>query len=219
MNGNEDFMNKEPLKQMLSGLGKQMHMSSEMILAYARGILSQEGRSEVASHIEGCNECADLFDVAKKLLKAEKEADSERSESGSKIQLRPTTKSKIELIAMLNAKRPQLVDVMLNSFVPPAPEAIITDQQQFLSPSIVGSTLADQIEGQHRRDDVREIVNFILLVQYLIVEQCNDLKQMRQELPRCIDEAMVILHIAKHDEQARSKVTKMLSEVFFEENE
>ena len=51
-----------------------------MILAYARGVLSQDGCAKIASHITGCKECTDVLTLSKKSLKAEQEFKSYRKQ-------------------------------------------------------------------------------------------------------------------------------------------
>jgi hypothetical protein len=68
-------------------------------------------------------------------------------------------------------------------------------------------------------DAVNEIVDFVMLLQDLIMERCGDAGQMRQELPQCIDDAMEMLDVAKYDKLAIGKIQGMLLYFFRQDSQ
>lgn len=201
---------------MYSELGQQMHLSTDLIIADLLDELSPQSRSKVAAHMAICRDCAEVRELAKKALAAEPMSDEENPAPMSPKILDAETRPRVELIAVLNAKRPILIDKMVKALAPETPEAITFDQRDYLGVPTDDPASASQAHGQGRVGSVREVVNFVLLLQDLIAERCKDLAHLIRTLPECVDEAMVMLGVAGGSEQTKNKVIKVLSEVFSE---
>jgi hypothetical protein len=227
MNDNENFMNKEPFKQILPELGKQIHMPPEMILAYARGVLSQDGRSKVASHIKGCNECDDVFNLAKKFLKAEQEFDSNNFESKSAVHLNSRVKSKLELAALLNSKKDELVEMVAklllleDSWISIRPTIIVarnrhehsarTHKENADELPVAAFSSGTGLEGKRDYDVVIRVIGFVDLVCDLLLERCKTMAEIKSELPVCVDNAIAVLDSVKLSEKSSIEILKVLS--------
>lgn len=232
MNDNEDFINKEPIKQMLSELGKHMHLPPETILAYAHGVLSQDGRSKVASHIKDCKECAEVFDFAKKFLKAEQEFDSEDLKSKSAVHLSPRVKSKLELVALLNSKKDELVKETAKLFLPQdswtyIEAAVVTKRKSEKTSSCDAeedmhnfpvSTSTGLPEEQLSPEEkcailVEKIIDFVDFANELIIEQCEGIKDIEHKLAGCVDGAIVVLDALELDKQTMESIEKIFNDI------
>jgi len=200
----------------LSGL---MHLSTDLIVADILGELSSEGHSNVAAHTKACHECAEVHELAKKALLEAPESDEDAIETKPSQPLDAKTKSRVEFFAMLNARRGQLIDMIAKLLFPQAREVVTTGELHFLDRPSVDSEPPSQTKGRGRVDAVQEIADFVMLLQDLIMERCSDAEQMRQELPRCIDDAMGTLDIAKGDEVVRRRVMGMLLHFLCQDNE
>jgi len=228
MNDIEKLMNKEPVKQALSKLGTQMHMSPEMILAYARGVLSKDGRSKVASHIEDCKECTEVFNLANRLLKAEQEFDSEDLESKSAVHLSPKVISKLELAALLNSKKDELAEMVAKLLLPEnswgsiRPTIIVVRNQHKHSARthredvnelpVAAFSSGTGLERKQDFEAVMKVMNFVDLVHDLLLEHCGDVTDIKSELPKCVNNASALLHGIKLNKKANSEILKALSE-------
>lgn len=200
-------------------LGDHIHLSTELIIAYLLGELSQEIHSKVASHIELCRECAEVCEFAKKALISKPKLDEQAIKSSSPLPLNAKTRSRVEFFAMLNAKRDQLIKMILKLLFPETREVLTTYEHYFLPRPTIDSKQSAKPKDRERTDDVREIVDFTLLLQDLIMERCGNVGQLRQELPKCIDDAMEIFDIAKYGKLAKSKVRGMILHFFRQDNE
>jgi hypothetical protein len=228
MKDNEDFMNEEPVKQMLSELGKQMHVSPEMILAYSRGVLSRDGRSKVDLHMKDCQECAEAFDLAKKFLTAEQEFDFKNIESEVDVQLSPRMKSKLKLMALLRSRKDQLVEVVAKSLLPEdswfsiRPTVSIARNRHKYSTQIHGentdelpvAAFSSGVGEQGKRDYevVMKVMEFIDVIHDLLLERCKTQEVIQSELPACMNDALVMFDDLKLDEEAKNEISKVLSE-------
>jgi hypothetical protein len=221
MNTNKTGDKPEELHEsfMCPKLGDHMHLSTDLIVADLLGELSPESHSKVASHIELCRECAEVCEFAKKALTSKSELDEQPTKFSSPQPLDVKTRSRIEFFAMLNAKRDQLINMILKLLFPEASELVTTSERHFLPQLGDDSKPSTKPKDHDRADAVREIVDFTLFLQDLIMERCSDVAQMEQELPKCIDDAMGVLDIAKGDKQARRKVAGMLQHFLSQDNE
>jgi len=227
MNDNENFMNKEPFKQILPELGKQMHMPPEMILAYARGVLSQDGRSKVASHIKDCKECTEVFNLANRFLKAEQEYDSEGLESKSAVHLSRRVKSKLELAVLLNSKKDELVEMVSKlllprkSWVSIQPAIIVAKNRHKHSARIhhedeeelpvAAFSSGAGLEGKRDYDVVIRVIGFVDLVRDLLLERCKTMAEIKSELPVCVDNAIAVIDDVKLCRKSSTEILKVLS--------
>jgi len=203
---------------VFSELGQQMHLSTDLIIADLLNELSPESHSKIASHLAACRDCTEAYALAKKALASEPESDEESPEPKLPKTLDAETRRRVEFIAMLNAKKASLIDRMVKSFAPQTLEAMTFDQRDYLGVPVADPTLAGPLENHRRTDTVREIINFISLLQDLIMEQCKGMGQLRHTLPEYVDEAMASLQMIAHDEQTRNKVTRVLADVLFQES-
>jgi len=227
MNDIEKFMNTEPVKQALSKLSTQMHVSHEMILAYARGVLSQDGHSKVASHIKDCKECAEVFNLANSFLKAELEFDSEDLEPKSTIHLSRKVKSELDLAVLLNTKKDQLVEMVSKLLLP-------ENSWGSIRPTIIAARNQHKHSAQTHQDDIEEmpvaafsssagfegkrdygmiirVISFVDIVCDLLLERCETMAEIKSELATCVNNAIAVIDNVNLSEKSSAEILKVLS--------
>jgi hypothetical protein len=195
---------------MCPELGDHIHLSTDLIVADLLGELSPESHSKVVAHMKLCQECTEVCEFARKALASKSVLDVQTTKSGSSQSLDVKTRSRVEFFAMLNAKRDRLINMILELLFPETYECVTTSERHFLPQLTVDSKPSSQPKDHDRADTVREIVDFILLLQDLIMERCSNVEQLRQKLPKCIDDVIGMLDIEKYDIQTRLKVKGML---------
>lgn len=227
MNDIEDITNKESVRQMLSKLSNQMHPSPEMILAYARGILSQDGRAKIELHIKDCKECAEIFNIAKKSLQA-KDFGSQDVKSKSIVPISPEVAAKLKLVTMLNSKKDELVEKVAKLLLPKdswvsIKPTIVIARSRHKYPAQVHKDNIDELpvaafssgvgeEGKRDYEVVMKAIEFIDLTHDLLLERCKIQEDIQSELPACMNDAIVMFDDLKLNEEAKNEILKVLSE-------
>lgn len=227
MNNIGDTTNKEPIKQMLSKLSDQTHPSPEMVLAYARGALSQDGRSKIALHIKDCKECAEILTIAKESLRAEEDLLSQEAKSKSVVPISPQVAAKLKLVTTLNSKKDDLTEKVAKLLLPKdswvsIKPTIVIARSRHKYPAQVHKDNIDELpvaafssgvgeEGRGDYEVVMNVINFIDIVHDLILERCKTVTDIKSELPACVDDAIIMLDGLKLDEEAKKEILKVLS--------
>jgi len=228
MNNIEDTTNNEPIKQMLSKLSNQTHPSPEMVLAYARGALSQDGLTKITLHIKDCKECAEILTIAKESLRAEEDLGSQEAKSKSVVPISPQVAAKLKLVAMLNSKKDELVEKMAKLLLPKEswfsirPTIVIAKSRHKYSTRL-HEEKRDELpiaafssgvgeEGRRDYEVVMKVMKFIDLVHELLLERCKTMADIKSELPAGVDDVITMFDDIKLDEEAKSEILKVLLE-------
>ena len=229
MNNNiEGPTNKEPIKQMFSKLSNQTHPSPEMVLAYARGVLSQDGRSKIAIHIKDCKECAEILTIAKESLQTEKDFVSQGVKFKHVVPLSPEITARFKLATLLNLKKDELVEKVAKILLPKESwdsirsTIVISKSQHKDVPRsykkstdelpIAAFSSGAGVKGKQDYEVVIKIINFINLIRDLLLNQCKKQNDIESKLPICVDDAIEMLDDRRLYEEAKSKILKVLSE-------
>ena len=228
MNNFKDTTNNEPIKQILSKLSNQTHPSPEMVLAYALGVLSQDGRSKIAIHIKDCKECAEILTIAKESLQAEKDSVSQSVKSKPVVPINPEFAAKLKLVAMLKSKKEELVEKVAKLLLPKEswgsirPTIVIARSRHKYTTQVnkedMGklpvAAFSSGVGREGRRDYemIMKIMDFIDLVHALLLDRCKSQEDIKSKLPACMDDAFSIFDGLKLNEEAKSDILKMLSE-------
>jgi len=112
-----NFMDKESVKQSLAALRDKVHLSSEMIVAYASHVLSPEGQSKVEAHLAACNDCNELLIIAKDSLADERNPKLDELEA----EVPPISvklEAKMQLVCLVNSKKDDLTEQVARLLLP-----------------------------------------------------------------------------------------------------
>lgn len=230
---NENIKNKRSIEEILSNICEEMHPSSEMILAYARGDLSKEGLSKIGKHIDSCNECAEILNLAKITIDVEKEHVSQDAEAESIPLPSPRIAAKAKLASILSARRDRLVEAVAKLLLPKGswisikPTIIVVRARQNSDilerregrnqlPAAAFSSGAG-INGAKDYDTIIKVVDFVDLVHDLLLERCERVTDIKAQLPICVDKAMVILDDLNLDENTKCEISNIILQIFSED--
>ena len=228
MGKSEDSPTQEVIKQMLSELNESIHLSPEMILAYARRNLSPVGRSKVALHINNCQECSEVLELTKKFLEAEQEAESRGLESKTNVHLPSELKAKLKLITLLNSKRDVLIEEIAKLLLPEVSwilvkPTIIAAKRPHRSSSLIDQNSTNQLQaaafstsvssaGKPDYDVIIEVMEFVDLLCEQLVEQCNTLADVETFLAKSASDAPATLGGIKISKKLSMKISDLLCE-------
>jgi len=229
MPANENMKNGSSIQEILGNLCKEMHPSSEMILAYVRSELSRENLSKIGKHIEGCNECAEILKLAKRTLDAEEGGAYQHTGSESVPPPSPRVAAKAKLASMLSARRDRLAEALAKLLLPQdswysiKPTIVVTLARQKFTDQILRDERGQLpaaafssgagVDGTKDYETVVKVLDFVDLVHDFLLEQCETVADIESQLPICMDKAMVMLDDLNLDEETEREILKVLSEV------
>lgn len=231
MNKADDFFDDQAVKQALAALKDTAHLSSEMIVAYASGILSPDGVSKVRSHLAVCNECSEILGIAKMALSREKV--SEVQESACKPSaVPPKVAAKVELVCFVNSKRDEitvrvarlfLAEEMWPSIRPVLavvrkwqPDCDEDRKQEGKELSVAAFTAGTSPRAKENIDNILKTVDFVDIVCQLLIERSENTRDLGRELPRCVDEAMETLCRLSTDDKIKTQMLACIVDILCE---
>ena len=117
MDNSDDIMNSPQIRDILSELKGDVHIPFEFILADAEGKLSSDGHSKVASHLNICHECNNIFKHAEDFQKHAKDSDEEGG-TPSSISINAALRQKLQLATTVNSKRDEVAKEIAQLLLP-----------------------------------------------------------------------------------------------------
>jgi hypothetical protein len=229
MPNNEDKINDALIRNALSGM--TIHLPPEFILADARGKLSGAGHTKVQDHLKKCHECSALYRMIQKFLAAENEFDS--SGTGEKISLPDALKSKVEMIALVNRKKDEIVIKVAEQLLPeeswfmiePAISVIhkwrnktaLDYKQEDNGLLAAAFTSNEELGNKQNFDIINEAMIFVSVVCDLIVEKCENLSGIKHNLASYIEDASHTTKKIKWNFDNKDKIFSIFSVTFAED--
>jgi hypothetical protein len=221
MNNHED---EKEIMEMLSSLKDKMHIPDALILADAKGELSEKGHLIVQDHIQECKECAETFALAKESIAVEKEYDTVCREAVEVPPMSADLKAKTKLVALLNSKRDQIVEEIAKLFLP--------EEQWFVIKPVISAS-KHEIDTSVETDDVQvgrfkaaafskstpgtdkvfetieKVIEYVGQVCDLLLEFCANEQDIENKLDAVLEKSISIL--PKHDkEQVKSCILAVI---------
>jgi len=208
MNDAQDFLNRQPVKQALAALRDKVHLSSEMIVAYAHGILSPEGKIKVGSHLAECERCSAMLRIAQQAWESDggpkaQEPDSKATPIPAKLA------AKLKVASFVYSRRQELQEKMAHLFLAkeawPSIQPILSvvqkwspepHEEQSENNNALPLAAFSSTASRQKKENIKwivEIVDFVDELTPLLIERCDDLDDLERELPRCIEQAAVSL--------------------------
>jgi hypothetical protein len=229
MNDTDDFFDKQTVRQALAALKDTLHLSSEVIVAYASGILSSDGASKVRSHLAACKECSAILNVAEKALRTEKVSEFHESETKSPVIPRKVT-AKVKLACFVNSKSDEITVRLARLFLAeemwPSIRPILAVVRRWRQDrveeheeggkklSVAAFASGTSPRAKENIDSILKTVNFVDIVCQLLIERSDSLHELGQELPGCVDEAMDTLGKLPPDDTMKTQMLTCITEIF-----
>ena len=234
MSNTDDVMNNKQVKDVISELCSQMHISAEFLLEYARGELSAETCKRIEPHLKECQDCREVLDLAKKSATWEEESDLQAAASELAPPLAPKIEAKFHLVAKVNAKRSKISKGIAQLLLPEdswnSIQLIITAIEKWRDrPSVERLETQEEVlaaafaseAGPIAREQyelISQAVDLTNLACDLAAENSRDLSELEQVLPECIAEAIYILKDVEPEEDLRRKLMAVFMQNLFKDD-
>lgn len=229
--GFRNIIEKVSLEMLRSGLAlsETVHMSTEVLFAYADDNLSEDAASKVDLHLQECSECPKILRILKESDQIFEEAVSSNVSSRLPGAVPKEIELKADFVVILNNKEDELAEHAVKVLLPEVPSnsvlatiTVVRNQDEYHSPD------AEDAPGQLRdnafstpppEDEynnyelISEVVYFVELVKEMLIERCDSREDIKDELPDCIDDAVVMTGCLEFDSQFKRDIACVFTQL------
>lgn len=210
-------------------LRNKQHISYEMIMAAARGVLSPDGKQRVMSHVEACSQCAHIMELAQKNVSELPEADSPQYVNKQNIA------AKAKLVGLINAKKDPLALEIAKVFIVKDQQFIINSVIRMIRTQIMTDDVFSSSESSEQlraaaftmgeSTDNTVVYDIILravqcsdvLCEHLL-DRCRDIDNVAGQIAQAVEHAIILLNPMLEGDKA-DKVMQAVQDAFKHDHE
>ena len=223
----EDREEKE-LQELFSTLRNVEHLPVDVLLADARGKLSEDGHMRVEEHVKHCSECAEVLEFARECIQIEKQHSEGSLEVDTDVPISKKVEDKLEVYKLLCSKRDEIIADIAKLFLPGHAWDMITStielakdveyepaeakpENEATNRTRAAAFSSDpSSENEMYAGIIIDVISFVDRTVEMLLSRCEKIENIAQEINVCAKNSMTILDAVNLTEHNHQRIITLL---------